>query len=150
MLPIVREKRYGSAERCSMRICAWCLCSPASEGASWWRNALGSGRKLWLLAEPIDDGRLARRSRSPCRRFQLERHGSQRWMQCHLTGRLVKVPAETLVWSLVPGREDLSGLPHHEKPARSGSVKGWPIYPPCPMAAPRFVDRPKRSDMGTM
>ena len=48
----------------------------------------------------------------------------------------MKAPAEELGASLTLGREGLPGLPHHKKPARSGSVKGWPIYPPCPMAAP--------------
>jgi hypothetical protein len=58
------------------------------------------------------------------------------WVRCHITGRRVKILAETLGWSLAPGREGLSGLPHHEKPARSGSGNGWSNYPPCPWAAP--------------
>ena len=47
--------------------------------------------------------------------------------------------AETLKWSLAPGREDLSGLPHHHKTARSGLGKDRLNYPPSPMAAPAFV-----------
>ncbi len=36
---------------------------------------------------------------------------------------------------LAPGREGLSGLPHDQTLARSGPVKGWSNYPPCPLAA---------------
>jgi hypothetical protein len=39
-------------------------------------------------------------------------------------------------WSLTLGREGMSGLPHHQKPARSGFGEGRLIYPPCPMGAP--------------
>lgn len=34
------------------------------------------------------------------------------------------------------GREDFSGLSHHQKPAPNGSGKGRSIYPPCPIEAP--------------
>src|SRR2546421_783179 len=37
----------------------------------------------------------------------------------YVPGRWVKVPAKGLTWSLTLGREGLSGLPHHQKPARS-------------------------------
>jgi hypothetical protein len=60
------------------------------------------------------------------------------WMQCHVTGRWVKVLAEELVWSLTLGREGLSGLSHHQKPARSGFAEGWLIYPPYPMGVPVY------------
>jgi hypothetical protein len=59
-------------------------------------------------------------------------------VQCHVTGRWVKVPVEALGWSLTLGREGLSGLPHHQKPARSGFAEGWSIYPPYPIGVPPF------------
>jgi hypothetical protein len=34
------------------------------------------------------------------------------------------------------GREGLSGLSHHHKPARSGFAEGWLIYPPYPIGVP--------------
>jgi hypothetical protein len=46
------------------------------------------------------------------------------------------MPAEELGWSLALGREGLSGLPNDKKPAQSGFVEGWSIYPPCPIAVP--------------
>ena len=67
MADFERETVWERRERCSMRICAWRLCSPASEGASWWRNAIGSGRQPWLLAEPLYAGRLVRCSLAHCR-----------------------------------------------------------------------------------
>src|SRR6266487_807352 len=116
--------------------CEWRSCSHTSEGANWRRNATGTVLLPWRREEPPDDGRRARCSRAPCRRFPLERHRSQMGaVSCG--GKWVKVPAEELGGSLTLGREGLSGLPHHKKPARSGSVKGWSIYPPSPMAAPR-------------
>jgi IS1 family transposase len=63
----------------------------------------------------IDDGRRARCSLAPCRRFPLESHQSQMWVQCHITGRLVHVPAEALGWSIAPRKKGLSGLPNDEK-----------------------------------
>ena len=48
----------------------------------------------------------------------------------------MKVPAEALRGSLAPGREGLSGLPHHPKPARSRFAEGWSIYPPYPIGVP--------------
>jgi hypothetical protein len=98
--PIWRENRYGSAERCSMRIGAWLLCSPASEVASWWRNAIGSGRKLWLLAEPVDDGRRARCSHAPCQRCPLERLTSLIRLASSVARKSGKLLAEALGWSL--------------------------------------------------
>jgi hypothetical protein len=54
----------------------------------------------------------------------------------HVAGRWVKVPAEELGWSFTLGREGLSGLPHHQKPAPNGFAEGWLISPPSSMAAP--------------
>jgi len=54
----------------------------------------------------------------------------------YVAGRWMKVPAAKLVWSLTPGREGLSGLPHHKKPAQSGLTEGWVIYPPYRMGVP--------------
>jgi len=54
----------------------------------------------------------------------------------YVAGRWMKVPAAKLVWSLTPGREGLSGLPHHKKPAQSGFTEGWVIYPPYRMGVP--------------
>ena len=39
-------------------------------------------------------------------------------------------------WSLKLVRVGLSGLPHHQKPARSGFGEGWSIYPPHLIGAP--------------
>jgi hypothetical protein len=110
--------------------------SPASEVANWRRNAIGNVPLPWQREERSDDGRRAKCSLAHCRRFPLERHQGRMWVQCHLTGRLVKVLAEELAWSLAPGREGPSGLPHHKNPARSEFGKGCSIYPPCPMAVP--------------
>jgi hypothetical protein len=76
--------------------CAWRSCSHASKVATCRRNETSNVHLPWQSAEPPDDGRRARCSRVPCRRFLLERHASQRRMQCHITGRLVKVLTETL------------------------------------------------------
>jgi len=38
----------------------------------------------------------------------------------HIARKSVKVPVAELEWSLASGRESLSGLPHHRKPARNG------------------------------
>jgi hypothetical protein len=65
--------------------------------------------------------------------------------QAHLGGvscrkEVGEVLAEALGWGLTPGREGLSGLPHAKKPARSGLVEGWSIYPPYPVAVPPHLD----------
>ena len=57
----------------------------------------------------------------------------------YVAGRWMKVPAAKLVWSLTPGREGLSGLPHHKKPAQSGLTEGWVIYPPYRMGVPSLT-----------
>jgi len=93
----------------------WCSCSHESEGATWWRNATGNGLQPWPPGEPIDDGRRARCSLTPCRRFPLERQGSQRWLPCHLVRESVKTLAEEVGWSLASGKEGLSGLSHDKK-----------------------------------
>ena len=67
-----RETVWERGERCSMRVCAWRLYSHASEGASWWPNAIGGGLLRWQPAEPPDDGWPARYWLAPCRRFPLE------------------------------------------------------------------------------
>jgi len=76
--------------------CEWRSCSHMSEVANWWRNAIGNGRQPWQLREPTDDGRHARCSLTHCRRFPLESHRSQRWVQCHVARKSVKVPAKEL------------------------------------------------------
>jgi hypothetical protein len=48
-------------------------------------------------------------------------------MLYHVAGRWVKVPAEELGWSLTLGREGLSGLPHHKKPARNAFAEAGRI-----------------------
>ena len=57
-------------------------------------------------------------------------------VQCHVEGRWVKVLAEALGWSLAPGREGLSGLPHDPKRARSGFAEGLSMYQPYPIGVP--------------
>src|SRR5260370_309360 len=116
----------------------WLARTRESEVAVFERNAIGNGPQRGPPVEPTGDGTCARCSLTPCCRYPLERHRSQRWLQGHVTGRWVKVLAEALAWSLVPGREGLSGLPHDKKSARSGSRKGWSIYPPFPMAVPHL------------
>ena len=66
--------------------------------ASWWRNAIGNERKLWQPGEPIDDGRRMRCSLTPCCRFPLKRHRSQRWLQCHGVWWCVKRSEEEVEW----------------------------------------------------
>jgi hypothetical protein len=56
---------------------AWRSYSHASEVANRRRNGTDNVRKLWLPAEPADDGRLAGCSRAPCRRLLLESLRSQ-------------------------------------------------------------------------
>ena len=58
------------------------------------------------------------------------------WVLYYVAGRWMKVPAAKLVWSFTLGREGLSGLPHHKKPAQSGFAEGWLIYPPYRMRVP--------------
>jgi hypothetical protein len=98
-------------------------------------NATFNELLRWLQGERTDDGRLARCSLAPCHRFPLERPSS-RWELYHVVGRWMKVLAEEFGGSLTLGRAGLAGLPPHQKPARSGSGRGWSIYPPCPMAVP--------------
>jgi hypothetical protein len=75
-------------------------------------------------------------SRAPCQRGVLERHPNPMVVQSHVSGRGVKVLAEACGGSRARGREGLSGLPQHQKPARMGFGKGSTNYPPCPWAAP--------------
>jgi GNAT superfamily N-acetyltransferase len=42
------------------------------------------------------------------------------WVQSHVAGRWVIVPAEELGWSLTAGRGDLSGLPHNKNQSEMG------------------------------
>jgi hypothetical protein len=116
--------------------CQWRSCSRENEGATFWRTAIDNVRRRWQRAEPPDDGRLVRCSLAPCQRFPLERHPSQRWVQRHVTGRLVNLQAEELRWSLAQGREGLSELPHDKKLARREFEKGGSIYLPCPVGVP--------------
>jgi hypothetical protein len=76
MVDFERETIWEQRERGSMRMRV-ALVQPRERVASRWRNALGSGQKLWLLAEPFDDGQHVRYSLAPCHRFPLERHQSQ-------------------------------------------------------------------------
>ncbi len=66
------------------------------------------------------------------------------WVQSYVTVRLVKVLAKELGWSLAPGRDGSSELPHHKNPARSGLGEGWLIYPPYPMGVPRPSQKRRR------
>src|SRR5215469_15714743 len=70
--------------------CEWRSSSREREGASWWRNATGNELRRWHLAEQPDDGRQARCSHAPCRRFPLERLTSQRWVQVSCRGEMGK------------------------------------------------------------
>src|SRR5713101_6967225 len=92
--------------------CAWRSCSHASEGVDCWRNAIGTGLLPWQRAEPADDGQPGRCSPTPCCQVPLESYRGWMWVQGHVTGRVVKVLAEEVGWSLAPGKEGLSGLPH--------------------------------------
>ena len=87
--------------------------------ANWWHNAIGSVPQPWPPTERSDDGRRAKCSLAPYRRFPLERNQSQIGVQCSITERLEGVSAEGLEWSLAPRKEGLSGLPNDEKPARN-------------------------------
>jgi hypothetical protein len=53
----------------------------------------------WQREERTDDGRRARCSLAPCRRFPLESHSSQMRWQCYAVGRSVNVPAEEVRWA---------------------------------------------------
>jgi hypothetical protein len=117
--------------------CEWRSCSHESQRASWRRNAIGTLPLQWQPAEPPDDGPPARCSLAPCRRFPGDQPLKHLCEECHVEDRWLKVLAEALAWSLTPGREGLSGLPHAKKPARSGLVEGWSIYPPYPVAVPK-------------
>jgi hypothetical protein len=79
------------------------LVSPRERGASCWPHALGSERRLWQPAEPIDDGRHASCSLAPCRPFPLERQASLMWEECHVASKSGKVPAEALGCRLTSG-----------------------------------------------
>jgi IS1 family transposase len=81
--------------------------STANSGYGCWQNqsTMDGARGAFL---PIATG------------FRLRASESRGGLQCHVTGRLVHVPAEVVGWGLTPGREGLSGLPNDEKPARNG------------------------------
>lgn len=66
----------------------------------------------------------------------LERHPNPMVVQSHVSGRGMKVLAETCGGSRARGREGLSGLPQHQKPARMRFGKGSTNSPPCPWAVP--------------
>ena len=83
----------------------------ASAGPSWWRNALGSERRLWQPAEPIDDGRRAKCSRTHWRRFRLERHASLMKEKCSVARESVKVLTEALGGALL--RDKMASLDCH-------------------------------------
>jgi hypothetical protein len=83
--------------------CEWRSCSRASEGASWWRNALGSVPLQWPRGKPPDDRLPARCSLPHCRRFPLESQEAQVQGQCHVMQWLGKVQAEEVGWGLTPG-----------------------------------------------
>src|SRR6266487_2381109 len=97
--------------------CAWRWFRHESGAANWRRNATGTVRLRWQLAEPPDDGRRARCSLVPCQRFPLERHSSLMWEECHVARKSMKVSAEALGGSLASGRGGLSGLLNDEHPA---------------------------------
>jgi hypothetical protein len=101
----------------------WHSCSLANEEADCSPNATDSELQPWQPAEPIGDGPRARCSLAPCRLFPLERLQRQMQVQGHVTGRVVKGLGEEVGWSLTPGKEGLSGLPHDKKTARKGFAK---------------------------
>src|SRR5258708_5731188 len=71
----------------------WGSCSHESEVADCSRNAIGTVLLRWQREERTDDGRQARCALTHCRRFPLEWHQSQMWVQDHVTGRLLNMPA---------------------------------------------------------
>ena len=81
----------------------WRSYSRESEAESWWHNVTGSVLQPWQPGEPTDDGRRARCSLAPCRRFLLESHSNQMRRQCHVVERSVKVSAEAVGWGLILG-----------------------------------------------
>jgi hypothetical protein len=96
-------RAYSHGCRVLTNHCAWRSCSHENEVATVWRNAIARGRLPWQPAEPIDDGGRARCSRAPCRQFPLESRRSQRWLECHVARKLVKVLSEEAGRSLTPG-----------------------------------------------
>jgi hypothetical protein len=116
--------------------CEWCSCSHESEVANGLRNATDNGRLLWQPAEPPDDGRRARCSRVPCRGLPLERHPSQIEVAISCCGEMGEGIRSELGGSLTLRREGRSGLPHHQKSARSGFGEGRLIYPPYRIGVP--------------
>jgi hypothetical protein len=67
------------------------------------QTTISSELRRWQPGEHIDDGRHARCSLAPCRRFPLERHARLMGVECHVASKSVMVPAEELVWSLTSG-----------------------------------------------
>jgi len=59
----------------------------------------------------------------------------------HVVEQWVKIPAEELGGRPNLRREGGSGLPQHQKPARSGFAEGWSIYPPYPIGVPIIGSR---------
>jgi hypothetical protein len=94
------------------RLLSFCAPSPITASSSraagsrevvdFWRNAIGSGQKLWQRGEPPDDGRRARCSLVHCHWFPLERQGSQVQSRYHVLERSVKGPAEEVRQGLTP------------------------------------------------
>src|SRR5215469_10968136 len=97
----------------------WRSCCHKSEVANWRRDATGNGRKLRLRAEPIDYGRRARYSLTPCQRFPLERHRSQMRLARYVVRKSGKVTAKALGGSLASGRGGLTGPLKDQNPAQS-------------------------------
>ena len=79
-----------------MALHVFLLVQPRERGANYWRNDADNVRRRWQRGEPIDDGRQARCSLTPCHRFPLESQGNQAQLWCYVTGRWVKVLAEAL------------------------------------------------------
>ena len=99
----------------------WRWCSHECEVANVWRNGTGSLRQPWQREERTDDGQRGRCSLAHCRQFPLENLSSQMWSQYHIVERSMKVRAEVVGWSLLPGYCGLPGLHTDEK----GSLRGF-------------------------
>jgi hypothetical protein len=95
--------------------CVWGSCSHESEVANWRRNATGTVRLRWQLAEPPDDGWRARCSLAPCRRLPLESDDRQVQLHCPGVAWVVKVTAEEVADGASPREDSLFDLHNDEK-----------------------------------
>jgi hypothetical protein len=91
-----------------------------NEGANVWLNSTGSVHQPWQREERTDDGQRGRYSLTHCRQFPGDQALKPDVVAVSYRRRSMKVRAEVVGWSLLPGYGGLPGLHHDEKGSRRG------------------------------